>query len=193
MVASVNDRKISKGSTVDHSEVGNITTNSADSFSSRTLSHRRSRIGSKILKLHNLSNDVENEVCEEEIGETIMPVEPRCLVVSLNVVLPKDELLTVNVDTFPNMSIRDLLVEGLYKLNRSLEDKHYGFRFDFKILDLFNIKPSKKNGYPKDDFPILDKKSDIIGTGFSSLSLIYDSKDLIQLKKPIKCINCQIF
>jgi hypothetical protein len=194
MVAVVNDRKISKESTVDHSEHSKGLSNLDQSLSSRTLSHRRSRVGSKMLHLQNLSNDVENEVFEhDEVLETVMPMEPRCCPISLNVVLPTEELLSVNVDTFPKMTIQDLLIEGLHIINRQLDNRKANYRFDFQRVVLFTVKPSKKTGYPKEDFPILDKKSNVFGTGINSFSLIYDKKDIIELKKNGKCMDCLIF
>jgi hypothetical protein len=117
--------------------------------------------------------------------------EESAHIVNFNVALTDTEIITIKIEAIGNMTIEDLMKEGVFKTNVLLENKEKYFRFDTDITK-YSLKASKKSGHPKEEPPLL-LSSNVISTGISSFSLIYNKDSMVQQKKPSKCLRCLIF
>lgn len=93
-------------------------------------------------------------------------------------------------------SIFDLIKMTIRKFN---DDKHCNDGIYVQLRERwinYEIKPSKKNGYPKIDYPSFCKSISIKDTSTYSFSLIVKPEDMIlvnKVSKPTRCEKCIVW
>ena len=103
----------------------------------------------------------------------------------------------INIDVEEKVTINELIKRAVDTFNKNLENecKQYRLSLDY---NQYNIKPSKKNGMPKEDLPCkknynigYNKEALISSCQVRQLSIIHSNSEVIYLKPKTKC-SCVI-
>jgi len=167
--------------------------------------HKSSRLGNKIKSMYQLSQ-ISNgnkrtgltidSLVSEEFEESMefnnsMSVKPININIS-TVIKSKNEELIKKIVISINSVIKplEIIKTSIDLFNIKFENERAGFRFSLNYND-YILKPSKKDGRPKLDYPSIDFDTYIQDTQIESFSLIYKYEDLIIVRKA-KCNSCLI-
>jgi hypothetical protein len=159
----------------------------------RDDSFRRSRVSSKII-----SGEELNEILN--FAET--SIKGFKQIITVNIILnsenEKSFLKTIKINVTDSDSVEKVIKLSINSFNHLFERERLNFRFKEKA-NLFNLKPSKKNGQPK-DLPgiffinlVIDFGIKLLDTKIDNFSLIYNPIALINLKKCKLCNECVIY
>jgi len=120
--------------------------------------------------------------------------ETKSIKISTVITINNNEPLvkTVIVKIYGLLMPINLIKSCIDLFNRCFENDGESFRFSINIKN-YKLKPSKKNGMPKSDYPAIDFKTSIKDTNIDHFSLIYDVNDLIKLPQTQKCQSCLLF
>jgi hypothetical protein len=103
----------------------------------------------------------------------------------------------INIDVDEKVTIHELINRVVDTFNKYLEIDCKQYRLSLNY-SMYNIKPSKKNGMPKEDLPCMinfnigyNKEALISYCQVRQLSIIYSNSEVIYMKPKTKC-NCVI-
>lgn len=124
-------------------------------------------------------------------------------IITINIVISVEKEIIHKVKKYPvssDFTVNDLIKQTLTDVNNELIKEKSKFRLTNNILT-YNVKPSKKNGYPKDDLPCkyliktaIKKDCCIVETNYNNLSLIVREDNIFQEVKKCKCKSgCLLF
>lgn len=102
----------------------------------------------------------------------------------------KSIMMSIDSSIYP----QNVLKHSIDEFNKIFEAEKLRFLFSPNSTQ-YKLKPSKKDGKPKNDYPAIDFETPLKDTGILNFSLIYNSKDLIEIKEKKKecCNNCIIY
>jgi hypothetical protein len=105
-------------------------------------------------------------------------------------------LRSINLEVSDKLIVSELIKLSIDKLNSIFEDEQLTFRLSPEYVS-YNLKPSKKNGFAKMDYPcnfylILGVNKDITieSSQVSQFTLIYDDKLVKLIQGKQKCLSC---
>jgi hypothetical protein len=103
-----------------------------------------------------------------------------------------NSLLTISFTVDGYVYSKQFIQTALEEFNRKMEKDNYDYRFAWN--DSFKLKPAKKNGLPKSDYPCIDLDSLVKDIGINNFSLIFKENCLVYVpKRRDSCCKCLIF
>ncbi len=136
---------------------------------------------------------LENE--NEEFNPYISPIpKPVFITIGVSCVLKKEPLTIKAIRLYIDGAIFPLEVikTSIDEFNSKLETEKEMQRFSLNYQN-YKLKPSKKDGRPKSDYPAIDFETCIKDIQIENFALIYKEKELLTIKKKLKCEGCLLF
>lgn len=105
-----------------------------------------------------------------------------------------NSILTISFTVDGYVYAKQLIQTVLEEFNRKMEKDDYDYIFTGNDVGSFKLKPAKKNGLPKTDYPCIDLDSLVKDIGINNFSLIFKENSLVYVpKKRDSCCKCLIF
>jgi len=163
---------------------GAITSNSSNNSSK-----------SSIKQDSNENNNNSYDLPTEILVPSSIPVPLSYTTIKISLMIKKDkqmEMFSIPFKIDDKIMPKTIIIQAVDKFNKVFEIEKSKLRLSLNFAN-YKLKPSKKDGKPKMDWPFIDEDTPLGETRIYNFSLIFKPEDLQTVNSSFNCKKCVIF